>query len=392
MGSMKLLVVDDEADIADFVANVAERMDFEVLSTGDPSEFSSLLSTDHDVVVLDLFMPGMDGIELLRFLSDKKSHASIIFMSGKDKSVLLSAQQLALEQGLSVLGTLQKPFYMKELKELLLQYVPQPFTKPTHSRVLPTVDELRYAVTNEELFLAYQPQINIENRTVTGVEALARWKHPTKGMIPPIDFIPLAEEHNLISDITSFVIREAIRQQVEWKENGIFLRMSVNMSPKNLDELDMPERLAAYVTDQKGHIPDITIEVTETAIMSDTARYMDILARLRMKGFNLSIDDFGTGYSSLQQLVRVPFTELKIDQSFVRNLNSNHECKTITEISILLAHKLGIHVVAEGIEDEMSWNTLQELGCDEGQGYWMGRPMPAEDIQLWLDSWNKEWV
>lgn len=390
MDSMKLLVVDDEADIADFVANVAQRMDFEVLSTGDPSEFSTLLSSDHDIVVLDLFMPGIDGIELLRFLSDKKSQASIIFMSGKDRSVLLSAQQLALEQGLSVLGTLQKPFFMKELKELLLKYVPRTYTQPANFRELPTVDELRAAVKNEELFLAYQPQVNLSDRSVTGVEALARWKHPTKGMIPPIDFIPLAEENGLISDITSFVIKEAIRQQVEWKENGISLRMSVNMSPLILDELDMPERLAAFVTDQNGHIPDITIEVTETAIMSDTARYMDILARLRMKGFNLSIDDFGTGYSSLQQLVRVPFTELKIDQSFVRTLNSNHECKTIAEISILLAHKLGIHVVAEGIEDEMSWNTLRDLGCDEGQGYWMGKPMPAEDIQFWLHSWNSK--
>ncbi len=131
------------------------------------------------------------------------------------------------------------------------------------------------------------------------------------------------------------------------------------------------------------------IEVTETALMSDFAKYMDILARLRMKGFKLSIDDFGTGYSSLQQLIQVPFTELKIDQAFIKHLDTDDKCKLIVETSILLAQKLDMNVVAEGIETETVWNTLKELGCNEGQGYWMGRPMAANEVEGWIADWSK---
>ena len=388
MISKKLLVVDDEVDFAEFVVDVAEGMGFEVISTSDASEFASLYTIDLDIIVLDLFMPGIDGIELLRFLSDNDSQASIIFKSGKDKGVLHTAQELALEQGMTVLGVLQKPFLAKELEDILSKYIPPVASQSTSAEDLPSLDELREAIGNRELFLAYQPQINIADRKVVGVEALVRWGHPIKGMVPPGYFIPMAEEYDLISDITSYVTYAAISQQGKWKAEGINLRMSINMSPKILDDLNIPEKLTAYAVEMGVDTSDIMIEVTETALMADIVRYMDILARLRMKGFNLSIDDFGTGYSSLQQLVRVPFTELKIDQAFIRKLNSDPECKTITEISILLAHKLGMNVVAEGIEDEAVWNTLKDLGCDEGQGYWMGRPMPAEEIEPWMAGWS----
>jgi EAL domain-containing protein (putative c-di-GMP-specific phosphodiesterase class I) len=275
-------------------------------------------------------MPGIDGIELLRFLSDNKSRASIVFMSGKDTAVLHSAQELALEQGMTVLGVLQKPFLAKELEDIFSKYVPPAAIDLTGTIERPSLEELREAVENGELFLAYQPQIKIADRKVVGVETLVRWKHPIKGMVPPGYFIPIAEEGNLISDITSYVTQAAMRQQGKWKAEGINLRMSINISPKTLDDLDLPEKMTTCAAKMGVDTSDIMIEVTETALMSDIVRYMDILARLRMKGFNLSIDDFGTGYSSLQQLVRVPFTELKIDQAFIRKLNSDPECKTIT--------------------------------------------------------------
>ena len=180
----------------------------------------------------------------------------------------------------------------------------------------------------------------------------------------------------------------AISQQRKWQDEGVYLRLSINASPLILDDLAMPEKLSNYAAEIGIDPSCITIEVTETAVMSDLVRYIDILARLRMKGFNLSIDDFGTGYSCLQQLIRVPFTELKIDQAFIRNVNSDEECRTIVKISIMLAHELGMNAVAEGIEDAGVWNTLKELGCDEAQGYWMGRPMSAEDIGLWVKNWS----
>jgi len=387
MTTQKLFVLDDEPDFTEFVADVAEGMAFDVSFTSNPLDFARRYSSDIDIIVLDLFMPILDGIEILRFLVDNSSPASLIFMSGKDKGVLHSAQELAFEQGMAVLGVLQKPFRANELEALLSTFVPKTPTQSSQNAEPPKLDELREAIDNKDLFLAYQPQINMSNRSVVGVEALVRWHHPSKGNIAPNYFIPLAEQNGLISDISQYVNQAAIRQQGEWKSQGIDLRMSINVSPQILNDLDMPEKLASYASKMGVDTSDIVIEVTETALMSNIVHYMDILTRLRMKGFNLSIDDFGTGYSSLQQLVRVPFTELKIDLAFIQKLLTDQECKTITEISISLAHKLGMHVVAEGIEEEAIWDTLRELGCDEGQGYWMGEPMPAEKIGTWLRAW-----
>mgnify|MGYP001986972444 CR=1 FL=1 len=381
--------MDDEVDFAEFVADVAESMDFNVISTDDPTEVETLFLQDLNIIVLDLFMPHIDGIELLRLLSKSKSSASIVLMSGKDKGVLNSAQKIAEEQEINVLGVLQKPFFAKQLEVVLAKYVNESSKRKQGSFLLPSAQEIRSAIENKDLFLVYQPQINITNRKVIGVEALVRWKHSERGLIPPGIFIPIAEDNDLIKDISNFVTKTSIRQQVEWLKNGIDLRMSINMSPKILTDLDMPEKLSSCVKEMGANIKNIVIEVTETALMSDVVRYMDILARLKMKGFNLSIDDFGTGYSSLQQLIRVPFNELKIDQAFIKNLDTDEECKTITEISIMLAHKLGMTVVAEGIETESVWNILRHLKCDEGQGYWMAKPMLPEEIEAWKENWDK---
>lgn len=381
--------MDDEVDFAEFVADVAETMDFDVISTDDPTEVETLYLQHLNIIVLDLFMPNIDGIELLRLLSKSKSSASIVLMSGKDKTVLHSAQKIAKEQELTVLGVLQKPFFAQQLEVILAKYVDESPQRKQGSFILPSAKDISSAIENKELFVVYQPQINITNRKVIGVEALVRWKHSERGLIPPDIFIPIAEDNDLIKGITTFVTKKSIRQQAEWLKNGIDLRMSINMSPKILTDLDMPEKLSTCAKEMGANIKNIVIEVTETAIMSDVVRYMDILARLKMKGFNLSIDDFGTGYSSLQQLIRAPFNELKIDQAFIKNLDTDEECKTITEISIMLAHKLGMMVVAEGIETESVWNILRELKCDEGQGYWMAKPMLPEEIEAWKEDWDK---
>ena len=298
MTSKKLLVVDDEIGFAKFVEGVAEDLEFEVLLTDDPTEFGTLYSNDIDIIVLDLFMPTTDGIELLRFLSDNNSNASVVFMSGKDTGVLHTAQELAVEQGITVLGALQKPFRAQGLAALLEKYV-RSISEPARSsdrNELPSLNELRQAISREELFMHFQPQIIISSREFIGVEALVRWNHPSKGMIPPSYFIPLAEENNLISEITTFTATRSIQQQGIWKEQGKNLRLSINMSPKLLYDLDMPEDLESYAIEVGADISKIMIEVTETALMSDVARYMDILVRLKMKGFGLTIDDFGTGY------------------------------------------------------------------------------------------------
>ncbi len=382
-----LLVVDDERDMGRFVCSVAQGLGFSTAAAGNTGEFAQLFKRKTEVIVLDLLMPDVDGVELIRFLAENKSTAALILMSGVDKNVLHSAEQLAREQGLNVLGTLSKPFRKKNLAELLEKYSRSSGDMLTGSNELPSDGELKKAIEDRQISLVYQPQIS-RLGFFAGVEVLARWQHPVKGMIPPSFFVPLAEKTGLIEDLTVFVLEESLQQCRRWKDQGIDLRLSVNMSPKTLKDLDIPDRISSMIN-QLGLDPaKLVIEVTETALMEDLIKYLEILTRLRMKGFHLSIDDFGTGYSSMQQLVRVPFNELKIDQTFITKLDSESECRAITKASIALAHELGMKVVAEGIETEVVWNILGEMGCDEGQGYWIGRPMESEQFVDWLQAKN----
>ena len=389
MNKLELLVVDDETDFAEFVADVAEDVGFKVLSTDDPRKFAELYSSKTNIVVLDLFMPGIDGIELIRYLADKRSKAGLVLMSGGSESVLRAAQALAEEHNINVLASLQKPILPEELKKVLAMYAPEKSTRYASGvDDMPSVDELRQAIDRDELFLVFQPQVKIADRALCGFEALLRWKHPDKGMISPGYFIPLAEENSLIADITTYTNKAAIGQLGIWKREALNTRVSINMSPLILTDLELPEQLAGQADENGVDNSNIIIEVTETAATTDTAQYIDILTRLRMKKFGLSIDDFGTGFSSLQQLVRVPFSELKVDIAFIKKLLVDSECRSITEASIMLAHKLGMTVVAEGVEDEATFELLGQLGCEKGQGYWIGKPMPAEEIESWRSSWE----
>jgi len=390
MPRINVLIVDDELGMLDYISDVVEDMDMDcdITSINDSMQFSSVFSPETDILILDLFMPGIDGIELLRLLPNVNPYVAVIFISGKDIGILHSAEKLALEQGISVLGVLEKPFSPDQLEETIKKHKRPPICNTQSKQALPTKDELQAAIDNNDLYMVYQPQVNILDRSIIGVEALIRWNHHDKGAISPAVFIPFSEKVGLISAITTFSAKAAIKQAGIWKKQGIKLRMSINMSPKIINDLNMPEKLAEYASEAEVDVSDIMIEVTETAVTPDVGCYIDILTRLRMKGFGLSIDDFGTGYSSLQQLLQISFTELKVDQSFVSNLKIDSDHRTITEISILLAHKLGMQVVAEGIEDEGVWNILHEMGCDEGQGYWMGRPMSADNFETWKIDWE----
>lgn len=392
MRKLKLLVVDDDAAFAKIIENIAVGVGMDVILTDDSREFASLYTDDLDIVVLDVFMPEIDGIELLRFLSSKNAQASIVLMSGGDKGILHSVQELAIERNLTVLGALQKPFSVNDLEDVFAKHISRSQPNVSNLAPMPTMADLQRAIEHGELFVDYQPQVTMEDASVVGVEALVRWRHPTMGVIPPNLFIPMAEEGDLIEAISMIVSKIAINQQSQWRQAGLDLCMSINISPKNLSDLDLPEKMMDCALENGGQIDRIMFELTETALLSDVTGSIDVLSRLRMKNFKLSIDDFGTGYSSLQQLVRVPFTELKIDQSFVQKIVSDEECKTIAEISILLAHKLEMNVVAEGVEHEEEWETLKEMGCDIGQGYWVGRPMPADDLTAWIADWHSRGI
>ncbi|RCK36791.1 hypothetical protein TH19_12815 [Thalassospira profundimaris] len=376
---LNVLIIDDEADMGEFVADATNALGNIAIAVSDADDFVRAYSTAFDVIILDLFMPKLDGIEIIRFLHENRSPASLILMSGKDKSILHAASELATERNIEVLGVLEKPFTIDRLEQLLDKFaLPRQKTVETPS-IAPTESGMRRGIANHEFFLVYQPQFELATGKVIGVEALLRWQHPTRGLIHPSLFIPLAEKSGLINQLTELVLEQALGQMAKWRDKDI--TMSINVSPTTVVDLDMPEKLDAMTAALEIAPEKIVIELTETALMENVSLYMDILTRLRMKRFNLSIDDFGTGYSSMQQLVRVPFNELKIDQSFVRQLIKDEECRAVAQMSVSLAHGLNMQVVAEGIEDQETFDWLKELGCEFGQGFHMARPAPAHEIE-----------
>lgn len=388
--SPRLQVVDDEEDFCNYVEFIAQNAGFDVHSTTDAKQFPFHYSNDLSVVVLDLSMPGIDGIELIRFLAENRSQASIILMSGFDAHILHSAREIATKKGLHVLGVLSKPFAMEDLAKLLIDIPARPATHPPSEGTdeFPSVEDLRQAIDNQELFVMYQPRICMSSKALVGVEALARWRHPVKGMIPPSMFIDFAEQHGMIDILTSLIMEQALEQCAAWLAGGLQVQVSINVSVRTLNDLKFPEQLLAKVKGCGLEPSQVVIEVTESSIMDEPAKSLDILTRLRIKGFHLSIDDFGTGYSSMSQLQKIPFNEIKIDQSFVMRLNIDKEARAIVETTINLGRRLGMAVVAEGIEEQVHWDLLKEMGCDQGQGYLMARPMPGDELKDWLKGWK----
>ena len=256
------------------------------------------------------------------------------------------------------------------------------------SRVVLQAD-LRQAISRREIILYYQPQVAIATGEVTGFEALARWRHIERGWIPPGEFIPVAERMGLIKPLTACLVELAARQLVAWQGSGISIPVAVNVSMRNLLDPRFPTTLREIVATTGTQARQIKLEITESALMTEPARVLETMNELRAMGFRFSIDDFGTGYSSLAYLQRLPVEEIKIDRSFVGELSNNAGSGAIVRATIELAGGLGLDVVAEGVEDESTWQSLGRLGCSTAQGYFLSRPMPASEVESWLAEWSK---
>ncbi len=395
MNQPELIVIDDEADFGTLVSDIAELSGFRVTQYTNArlfkNQFDGQCNHCTDVIVLDLMMPDVDGIEIIRFLAEIRCKALLILMSGFDQGVLHSAKKLAIEQGLNFSGSFSKTERIKKLGELLssLSITPQKRT-PDRKLEVPPLEELKAALNNNELVVFYQPKVDLQNNSLLAVEALARWQHPVRGMIMPDLFIPLAEQHGLIDKLTWIVLDNVMTQCQTWLDQGQRVQVAVNMSANTLKELDLPEKMGKLV-DRHGLDPSqIVLEITESALMQELIKSLDILIRLRIKGFRLSIDDFGTGYSSMVQLHRAPFSEIKVDRSFVADMEEDHEAESIVETIIMLGDKLQMKVVAEGVETRSCQAKLVNMGCDHAQGYLFSRPIPAEGVLDWFAQYLQQ--
>jgi diguanylate cyclase (GGDEF)-like protein len=251
---------------------------------------------------------------------------------------------------------------------------------------LTLLGELRRATSDGSLVLHYQPQIELASGTVRAVEALVRWNHPERGLVPPADFVPLAEGSGLIRPLTLEVLRQGIEQGARWRGAGLELTVAINLSARNLLDVQLPEAVAAILAEHELPAASLELEVTESTLMSDPLRARGVMARLSGMGITLAIDDFGTGYSSLALLRQLPVDTLKVDRTFVMGMSEHEDDAMIVRSTIGLAHSLGLRTVAEGVETEQVLRELGGLGCDLIQGFHIARPLPAAELERWLSD------
>lgn len=338
------------------------------------------------IIVLDLNLGAGNGIDVLRFLAGRRCMATIYLTSGVDERLLNTAMKLGQSYGLNIRGTIPKPFRISELQETLRSAMTDP---PQVNRRKPSrEEELHRAIIAGELRLHYQPKIEIRTGALIGCEALVRWEHPHRGLVPPLDFLPLAEETGLIAPMTQWVLNEAIRQIAAWRRDGLDLNVAVNMPADMLSQLSLPTVIDQILALHGVLGAQLTLEVTEAAAMKDLLTGVDVLTRLRLVGISLSIDDFGTGHSSLARLRQLPFSEIKIDQMFVRDASSDREARSLIQTMVSMARGVKMKVVAEGVENGGTLAVLAELGCDAAQGYHINRPVPAEEFAGWGRAWS----
>jgi EAL domain-containing protein (putative c-di-GMP-specific phosphodiesterase class I) len=387
MNRGRLLILDDDSAVARTIAAIAQVERFEVRLSSEPEAFFeqvAIWSPTH--LAVDLVMPGMDGIEVLRTLAARRCSARIIVTSGMGAKVLESARNAAAERGLQIAGILPKPFKADALRELL---------RSAHVGVLSTHEnvavprkrvlneqDLRMALDSSEVLAYFQPKVELTEGTVHGFEALARWQHPVFGLLQPEEFIPLAEKSGVIDALTYRLFAMAL-SWLSQLPNALDQSIALNLSVQNLDDLRLADRLAEECTRYQVAPDRVILEVTESGAMRNPIDAMDTLTRLRIKGFRVSLDDFGTGYSSMVQLARLPFSEMKVDKSFVSSMTQSPESRKIVESIIQLGTSLGLQTVAEGLEDARTMEMLRDAGCRLAQGFYFARPMDPAAAKRW---------
>lgn len=392
----RLLIFEDDPSVGSMIRMIAVANGFDARVVGHSERFfAELDSWQPTHIALDLVMPDMDGVQVLEALGRRKCSADIIITSGMGNRVLDAAKRSASEHGLRVIGVLAKPFAAVALRALLWPTSSAETFAPHHfgteivsmGAFTATEAELRLAIESGHICVHYQPKISCIHGRLAGFEALARWEHPEHGLVMPDQFVPFAEVHGLIDALTD----EVLEQSLTWFGAQLFdgplgpeVSLSINLSAASLQDRDFLDRIIGCC--RRSLVPPerLVFEVTETSAMRNPIAALDMLTRMRVQGFELSIDDFGTGYSSMLQLVRMPFSEIKVDKSFTMSAMSSLESRTVVKSIVDLGRSLGLKSAAEGVEDASTLTLLRDLGCDFAQGFFIGRPMDRDAVAGWI--------
>ncbi len=379
--AMRVLVFDDDPAIGRLVVRIATLAGMAAVAVADADAFArQLLNDPPQVIVLDLQLGDTNGVAQLRLLAEWHYAGALVLMSGFDARVLETARMLGQTLGLKLAGALEKPLHVVALQKLFerLQSAAEPLS----------AGRFMEAVAEDELSLDFQPIVSHNPKELKKLEALVRWEHPILGRIAPGAFLPAVESNTAACDaLADWVVGAATEAYQVLAELGVSVPLSVNLSTENLHDLNLPDRIGERL--RAGGMPagHLCLEITESSAFKDVERTMDILSRIRLKGMSLSIDDFGTGYSSLKLLRQMPFSELKIDRSFVSDLPTSRDSRAIVKSIIDLAGNMGMGCVAEGVETEEIAELLGQMGVSDIQGYLIARPMPVEAVPSWLAIW-----
>ena len=321
---------------------------------------------------LDLSMPERDGVEMLRELAARGCNVPIVLTSGASERLLSASKRVGRELGLMIPYVLNKPINERYLRGVLSKAWQKDFDT--------TPEELEAAIERGEMVVHYQPKIGLEPNdeiSVVGSEALVRWQHPSKGLQAPGNFVPIAEEYGLVGQLTDAVMHQVIIQMQAWSDRSLQLPVSINLSPVQLTDIELPNVLAGRMT-EAGLDPTLLIfEITEQTVSPNSAIAVDILTRMRLKGFGISLDDFGSGYSSIAEIYRLPLSEVKIDRSITRAAEDDMDARKVMKAIVDLAHSFDLQVCAEGVETERGVHFLRSIDCDMVQGFHFSKPLPA---------------
>lgn len=375
-------ILDDEPSVCDLLADYLRHLGYEPHTYNSVDDMDLSAMQPQDVLFTDLYMPQIDGIEVLRRLADHAVPCGVVLMSGTDARILRSAHLLAKEHGLQVIGKLTKPFRIGDVRQLIEAHQPAETNAPNSASGIDRA-VIEEALANRRFIVHYQPKISLQDHSVVGAEALVRLKTAAGEIIPPTEFIAIAEELGMIDDITWQVIDQCVDFIKTMRPSHPDINLAVNISAHTLDDITFPDRLCAHIDEHELPHNMLSLEVTESALAKEYSNALDVLSRLRMRGFDLALDDFGTGFSMLQQLRDMPFTEMKIDRSFIQDMTTGVS-RQIVQRCVEMAHDLDMKTIAEGIEDPQSESILKEMGCNLGQGYLYARPLPLDEFTTLL--------
>lgn len=342
-----------------------------------------------DIAILDLALPGMDGLELIRRLAAAGSRAGIIVAGAQKADILFSVEIMAQAYGVDLLGSIAKPVGEQRLHALIDNYQRSAALPSSGSGATFSFAEVGRGLQAREFDPYFQPKIELETGQVKGLEMFARWRHPEHGVLGPAAFMPALEENSRIDFLDWSMIEKSVAACRTLHDQHIPISVSINVDAATLANPQFMAQMNACLERYQLLADYITFEMTESAVLSAEPHFLERLLRLRMQGFGLAIDDYGTGRSNLQLLAAVPFTELKIDRSFVDGASRKRAIGTVLKSCLGLARSLDRRSVAVGVETKQDWDFLQGLGCTYAQGYYIAKPMPVEEFPDWLNDWRQ---